>query len=87
MSDDTYFPFAQKKNYENNPIEGFYGGFTGLRTQDDGASWNKNDDGKFDEGLWFNSYIKPNFEVANKRPLEEMLKRLQARQNAENYFY
>ena len=84
MPDDTYFPFAQKRNYDNNnPVESFYEGF---RSQDDDNAW-KNDDNKADEGLWFNSYTKPHYEIAGKRPLEDMIRRLKARQNAENYFY
>lgn len=85
MPDDTYFPFApQKRNYENNnPVESFYEGF---RSQDDDNAW-KNDDAKADEGLWFNSYTKPHYTIAVKRPLEDMIRRLKARQNAENYFY
>lgn len=86
MSDDTRPSYTQKKNYDSsNPIEGFY---DGLRSQDDASSWNKNDDdNKFDEGMWFNSYTKPRYEIANRKSLEEILRRLKAGQTAENYYY
>lgn len=77
FSDDSYFPYA-KRNFENN---------NRIEEQDDGV-WSKIDDGRFDEGLWFNSYTKPHYEVTNnKKAIENLLKRLSARQNSENYFY
>lgn len=85
LTDDTYFPYAEKKNFENNnPFEGFY---EGLRSQDDGPLLHKKDDGDLDEGLWFNSYTRPHYEMANSGPLEDILRRLNAKQNAENYVY
>lgn len=88
MPEDSYFPFAARKNYENsNPIESMY---DGLKGQDDGNMWNNNNDDKIEDGMWMNTYTKPHYEipgVKRSNPLENIVKRFKTRQNAENYLY
>lgn len=86
MPDDNYFPYAARKNYENNnPIDSAY---DGLRSQDDGESWNNNNDDKID-GMWMNTYTKPHYEILGAKrsnSFDNIVKRFKTRQNAENYF-
>lgn len=85
VPDDSYFPFAARKNYENNndPLE----------SQDDDDLWNlSNNDDKKDNGIWMNTYTKPHYEITDSfakrfNSFDKIVKRYKSRQNMENYLY